>query len=42
MAVVFGTGEIISKKVSPYSITEHRVPELVPFLGSQPASDMRS
>ena len=42
MAVVIGTGEIISKKGSPYSITEHRVPELVPFLGSQPASDMRS
>ena len=26
-------------KGSPYSITEHRVPELIPFLGSQPAGD---
>jgi len=25
---------------SPYSITERRVPELIPVLGSQPASDM--
>ena len=25
---------------SPYSITEHRVPELIPVLGSQPAGDM--
>jgi len=24
-------------KGSPYSITEHRVPELIPVLGSQPA-----
>ena len=27
-------------KGSPYSITERRVPELIPFLGSQPASDV--
>jgi len=27
-------------KSSPYSITEHRVPELIPVLGSQPAGDM--
>jgi len=26
-------------KASAYSITEHRVPELIPFLGSQPAGD---
>ena len=26
-------------KGSPYSITQHRVPELIPVLGSQPASD---
>ena len=26
-------------KGSPYSITERRVPELIPVLGSQPASD---
>ena len=27
-------------KGSPYSITEHRVPELIPVLGSQPAGDV--
>jgi len=27
-------------KGSPYSITKHRVPELIPVLGSQPAGDM--
>jgi len=27
-------------KGSPYSITERRVPELIPVLGSQPAVDM--
>ena len=27
-------------KGSPYSSTEHRVPELVPVLGSQPAGDV--
>ena len=30
----------ICKKCSPYSITEHRVPELIPILGSQPAGYM--
>jgi len=25
---------------SPYSITEHRVPELISVLGSQPAGDV--
>jgi len=30
----------ISGKGSPYSITEHRVPELIPVLGSQPAGDV--
>ena len=29
------------KKGSPYSITERRVPELIPVVGSQPAGDMR-
>ena len=29
-----------SKKGSPYSITESRVPELIPVLGSQPADDV--
>jgi len=27
-------------KGSPYSITEHRVPQLIPVLGSQPAGDV--
>ena len=27
-------------KVSPYSITERRVPKLIPVLGSQPAGDV--
>ena len=27
-------------KASPYSITERRVPELIPALGSQPAGDV--
>ena len=29
-----------AKKGSPYSITERRVPELIPVLGSQPAGDV--
>ena len=28
------------EKSSPYSITERRVPELIPVLGSQPAGDV--
>jgi len=28
------------KKGNPYLITEHRVPELIPVLGSQPAGDV--
>ena len=28
------------KKGSPYSITERKVPELIPVLGSQPAGDV--
>ena len=27
-------------KASPYSITERRVPQLIPVLGSQPAGDV--
>ena len=27
-------------KGSPYSVTKHRVPELIPVLGSQPAGDV--
>ena len=35
------SGEQYKKgKRSPYSITERRVPELIPVLGSQPASDV--
>ena len=30
----------LCKKGSPYSITERRVPELIPVLGSQPAGDV--
>ena len=30
----------IAKKGSPYSITERRVPELIPVLGSQHAGDI--
>jgi len=35
-------GCILNKKGkgSPYSITERRVPELIPVLGSQPADDV--
>jgi len=32
--------QIAYGKGSPYSITERRVPELIPVLGSQPAGDM--
>ena len=31
--------EVETDKGSPYSITERRVPELIPVLGSQPAGD---
>jgi len=30
----------VNGKGSPYSITELRVPELIPVLGSQPAGDV--
>ena len=30
----------VKRKGSPYSITERRVPELIPVLGSQPAGDV--
>jgi len=33
---------IIKGKGSPYSITERRIPELIPVLGSQPAGDVES
>jgi len=35
-----GSFSIKKGKASPCSITEHRVPELIPVLGSQPAGDM--
>jgi len=31
---------MVKGKGSPYSITECRVPELIPILGSQPAGDV--
>ena len=31
---------LVNGKGSPYSITERRVPELIPILGSQPAGDV--
>ena len=31
---------VMRGKASPYSITERRVPELIPVLGSQPAGDV--
>ena len=31
---------MLKGKCSPYSIAEHRVPELIPVLGSQPAGNM--
>ena len=34
------TGLGYTKKGSPYSVTEHRVPELIPVLGSQSAGDV--
>jgi len=33
-------GFLLKGKGSPYSITERRVPELIPVLGSQPAGDV--
>ena len=33
-------GKKVKGKGSPYSITERRVPELIPVLGSQPAGDV--
>jgi len=36
--VMVGAGDV--KKASPHSITERRVPELIPVFGSQPAGDV--
>jgi len=38
--VLKGPSSVNVKKCSSYSITEHRVPELIPVLGSQPAGDV--
>jgi len=35
-----GKGDDRREKGSSYSITEHRVAELIPVLGSQPAGDV--
>ena len=35
-----GVSDCVALKGSPYSVTERRVPELIPVLGSQPAGDM--
>ena len=32
--------KVKKRKGSPYTITERRVPELIPVLGSQPAGDV--
>ena len=40
MAGLFRWSESKKGKGSPYSITEHRVLELIPVLGSQPAGDV--
>ena len=41
MNITWGHGYTCKKgKGSPYSITERRVPELIPVLGSQPAGDV--
>jgi len=37
---VSGICKLKKGKASPYSITERRVPELIPVLGSQPAGDV--
>ena len=39
-AVRFSVTLTGAKKGSPYSITERRIPELIPVLGSQPAGDV--
>jgi len=36
----YGPESVPEGKGSPYSITERRVPELIPVLGSQPAGDV--
>ena len=38
--VCVSNSTVCKVKGSPYSITERRVPELIPVLGSQPAGDV--
>ena len=38
--LVISRNKLYNEKSSPYSITERRVPELIPVLGSQPAGDV--
>jgi len=38
--IISSAGYDKKQKGSPYSITERRVPELIPVLGSQPADDV--
>jgi len=42
VAEITGVGCVVKEvgKRSPYSITERRVPELIPVLGSQPTGDV--
>ena len=42
VAEIAGVGCVVKEvgKRSPYSITERRVPELIPVLGSQPTGDV--
>jgi len=48
MVIAWSSSEILLEayqyskkgKGSPYSIAEHRVPELIPVLGSRPAGDV--
>jgi len=37
---IYARSKADATKGSPYSITKRRVPELIPVLGSQPASDV--
>jgi len=37
---LYTTAQKVKNKSSPYSNIEHRVPELIPVLGSQPARDV--
>jgi len=38
--IAYSINKYVKSKGSPYSITERRIPELIPVLGSQPAGDV--